>query len=186
MVKKRKRVEKIVVDTSKPISQLGIQIPKIDYKVIADVTMQTAFKGMVTPIPTVLIHHLKPIELLLVAIIIEETVEKGECSISQEDLCDRIGVKNPTITQARKNLLKAELITFRKRKSIPSLYTINWDAVNSLDELMKNEPRAIMCRVRKVTRKQRVTKLDRSDIEAAYTQRILPYGHDPREEETYD
>jgi DNA-binding XRE family transcriptional regulator len=188
MVKKKpvKRITKIAVDSSQTISQLGIQIPKIDYKVIADVTMQTAFNGMITPIPTVLIHHLKPIEFLLVAVIIEETVEKGECALSQIELADRMGVACQTAITAKSELIKQGLINYEKKRNHPSLFTINWDAVNSLDELMKDEPRAIMARVRKVTRKTKIKNLDKSDVQAAYTERILPLDHDPREEETYD
>lgn len=188
MVKKKKpvaHIEKIVIDTSQTIAQLGIQVPKIDYKVIADITMQTAFSGLVTPIPTVLIHHLRPIEFLLVAVIIEETVDRGECVISQTDLADRIGVETHTVQHARHRLVKSGLITYERRKSV-SIYTINWEAVNKLDELMKDEPRAVMARVRKVTKKQKIMNLSKDDVNAAYTQRILPNGHDPREEETYD
>lgn len=186
MVKKKQRIEKIVVDTSQTIQQLGIQIPKINYKVIADATMQTAFNGMVTPIPTVLIHHLRPIELLLVAVIIEETIEKGECVITQNDLCDRIGVEPPTVSSARLRLIRAGIIDYQRKTHAPSVYTINWDAVNNLDKLMSGQPRAMMARVRKVTKKRKIANLDQSDLDAAYTQRILPPGHDPREEETYD
>lgn len=189
MVKKKKpvtHVEKIVVDTSQTIAQLGIQIPKINYKVIADATMQTAFNGMITPIPTVLIHHLRPTELLLIAVIIEETIEKGECSISQSELCDRMGVEPPTVASTRNKLIKAGVIDFRRRKNCPSIYTINWGAVNKLDALMKNEPRAIMARIRKVTKKRKMENINKNDIKAAYTEKILPFDHDPREEEMYD
>ncbi len=189
MVKKKKpdaHIEKIIVDTSQTIAQLGIQVPKIDYKVIADVTMQTAFNGMVTPIPTVLIHHLRSIELLVVAVIIEETIEKGECVMSQPEMADRIGVKIPTIQSAKNRLIKSGVINYERRCHSSSIFTINWDAVNALDQLMQNEPRAIMARVRKVTKKCKLTSINKSDIEAAYTEKILPLDHDPREEETYD
>ena len=186
MVKKKERITKIIVDTSKTIAQLGIQIPKIDYKVIADVTMQTAFNGMVTPIPTVLIHHLRPVELLLIAVIIEETIEKGECYISQEELSNRMGVALPTVTLTRNKLKQQGLVTFEKRRLSPSKYEINWGAVNHLDNLMRNQPRAIMARVRKTSKKKKLCNMNQSDIENAYNEKILPPGHDPREEEMYD
>ena len=188
MVKKKnvQRITKVIVDTSQSISQLGIQIPKVDYKIIADVTMQTAFDGMVTPIPTVLIHHLRPMELQLIAVIIEETIEKGECRLGQSDLADRMGVEIPTVSTARKKLVASGLVSFQKKRVAPSTYSINWDAVNHLDKLMRDEPRAIMARVKKVTKKHKVLNLDRSDVDAAFTEKILPVGHDPREEEMYD
>ena len=188
MVKKKpvKRITKIAVDSSQTISQLGIQIPKIDYKVIADVTMQTAFNGMITPVPTVLIHYLKPIEFLFVAVIIEETIEKGECALSHEELADRMGVSPQTTFTVKYDLVKQGLISYEKRRNSPSIFSINWDAVNSLDKLLKDEPRAIISRVGRVTRKTKIMNLDKSDVQAAYTERILPLDHDPREEETYD
>lgn len=186
MVKKKQRIAQVVVDTSQTISQLGIQIPKIDYKVIADVTMQTAFNGMVTPIPTVLIHHLRPLELLFIAVVIEDTIEHGECFLKQEDFAARMGVALPTVSTTKSRLKKMEVITVRKRQDNRYVCAINWDAVNNLDKLMQKEPRAIMARVRNTSRKCKLSKMNRSDIEAAYTERILPPGHDPREEETYD
>ena len=186
MAKKKKRIEKVVVDSSKTISQFGIQIPKINYKVIADVSMQTAFNGMITPIPTVLIHHLRPLEMLFVAVIIEDTIEHGECFLKQEEFAFRMGVTLPTISNTKSNLKKMGVITVERRSDKRYVYKINWEAVNNLDELMQNEPRAIMARVRHTSKKRKISNMDRSDIESAYTERILPPGHDPREEETYD
>jgi hypothetical protein len=186
MVKKKQRITKVVVDTSKTISQLGIQIPRIDYKVIADVTMQTAFNGMITPIPTVLIHHLRPLELLFVAVVIEDTIEHGECFLKHQDFADRMGVALPTVSATKSRLKKMEVITIEKRADSRYICKINWDAVNNLDQLMQKEPRAIMARVRNTSRKRKISNMTRSDIESAYTERVLPPDHDPREEETYD
>lgn len=186
MVKKKQRVTKVVVDTSQTISQLGIQIPKIDYKVIADVTMQAAFSGMITPVPTVLIHHLKPLELLLVSVIIEETIEKGECNISQDELALRMGVSTNTVALTRSSLKKHDIITFERKRTSPSRYHINWEAVNNLDKLMRDQPRAIMARVRNTSKKRKISNMNQEDIDRAYNEKILPPNHDPREEEMYD
>lgn len=186
MPRKKQHVTEVVVDTSKTVSQFGIQIPQINYKAIADVSMQIAFEGMVTPIPTVLIHHLTPNEFLFVAVIIEETIEKGECALTLMDIANRMGSNYNTAVYIKKRLQASGLINYEKRRLQPSIYSLNWETVNALDELMKDEPRAIMARVKKVTKKRKIKNLSKCDIEAAYTEKILPFNHDPREEEIYD
>lgn len=182
----RKRVTKMVVDTSKTISQYGIQIPKVNYKVIADITMQTAFKGRVTPIPTVLIHYLRTAEFQFISIIMEETIEHGECSLSIKDFNLRMGATNATIYNAKYSLRKMGLI-FEERGSDKIIrYSINWNAVNNLERLTVNEPPAIMKLIRKASQKKLIEHLRFMDVKKSYTEKVLPYGHDPREEEMYD
>lgn len=183
---KRKRVEKVVVDTSKTVSQLGIQIPRIDYKVVADISMRTAFKGRITPVPTVLIHYLRPIEFQFVAIIIEETIETGECMLKNDDFALRLKVTNPTIYKTKYELRRLGLLIEEKAADRKYRYSIDWSVVDSLEKLTINEPKAIMRYLRSATQKRAIKNLTKEDIENAYTEKILPFEHDPREEEIYD
>ena len=97
-MKRKRRVVKAVVNTATPISQLGIEVPQIDYKVVADVTMQKVFTGRITPIPTVLVHFLRPVELLFVSTIIEEIVLHGECTLTTMEFTQRVGVLHRQFT----------------------------------------------------------------------------------------
>ena len=181
-----KRITRVVVDTSKTISQMGIEIPQIDYKVIADVTMRRAFTGRVTPIPTVLIHYLRSIELKLVAIIIEETIRTGECKLTNEEISLRLKCTVPTVYETKHKLNKMGLIQSERWGDRRMRLYINWDAVNNLEKLTDGEPQAIMSNIRHASKTIRIEKLTRKDVEKSYSEKVLPPDHDPREEEIYD
>ena len=78
-------------------------------------------------------------------------------------------------------LLQEERLTNKRYR-----YCINWVAVNKLESLTVNEPHAIMTLIRKATQKNVIENLTKDDVRKSYTERVLPLGHDPREEETYD
>lgn len=181
-----KRITRVVVDTSQTISQMGIEIPQIDYKVIADVTMKEKFVGRVTPVPTVLIHYLRSVELKLIAIIIEETIKTGECKLTNDEFSQRLSCTIPTVYETKHKLKKMGLIQVEKWTDMRLRYYINWDAVNNLEKLTKDEPSAIMTFIRDASKTIRIEKLTRKDVEKSYTEKVLPPDHDPREEEMYD
>lgn len=185
-MKRKRRVVKAVVNTATPISQLGIEVPQIDYKVVADVTMQKVFTGRITPIPTVLVHFLRPVELLFVSTIIEEIVLHGECTLTTMEFTQRVGVAAPTIYIAKTSLRRMGLLQEERLTNKRYRYCINWVAVNKLESLTVNEPHAIMTLIRKATQKNVIENLTKDDVRKSYTERVLPLGHDPREEETYD
>lgn len=186
MVIKRKGVIRKTIKTNIPISQLGIQIPQVDYKVIADITMRTEFTGRITPLPTVLIHYLRPNEFLMIATIMEDIINDGECALTSEGFMRRIGISAPTLYDTKSSLRKMGLIQEEHMSNWKYRYHINWKAVNNLEELTKDEPPEIMMLIRKATRKTVLENLKREDVESSYTEKVLPYGHDPREEEIYD
>lgn len=186
MAYKRKRVTKVAVDTSKTISQFGIQIPKIDYKVVADVSMQTAFSGRITPLPTVIVHYLRPAELIMFSVIIEDIIELGECKLTTNEFIVRMNTTAPTLYTAKSAMKKMGLIDVKKGADKKYRYTINWKAVNNLDKLTQNAPPSIMSYIRESTRTRILENLTEKDILRSYNEKVLPIEHDPREEETYD
>lgn len=187
MIKNKvQRVTQVLVDTTKSISELGIQIPRVEYKVSANVTTDMVFTGKITPLPTVLVHFLRPDELRYFSVVMEEILERGECILNTKQFSLKMSVSKPTVYECKRNLLKMGLLNEEKLSGNRRRLSVNWLAVNILDDLVDGEDNAIMSRIRKATQKVKIENMTRKDIERAYDERVLPPDHDPREEEIYD
>lgn len=166
----------------------GISIPKVKYEVTALVETDQVFDGMVLPIPKVLLYYLNHNELMIVATILEETTENGECSLTVRDLAIKLKLSIPTISNVLYALRKQGLLieSPNGKRGAGRIRKLNFKAIQHLNDLLKDENPGVFTRIRKATRKTDVSNLTRADIEKSYDHKVLAPEHDPAEDEEYD
>lgn len=164
---------------------MGISIPKIKYRVIAEAEDEEVFKGMVVPLPTVLIHFLMSNELKIVSAIIEDSIAEGDCALTYKELKLRLNISVPSIASAMKRLRLMGIVSEGHTKTTRVRH-IDYKVVQHLNDLVEGEAPGVMERIRNITRKHRIIDIKKADILKAYDERLLPPDHDPEEEEIYD
>lgn len=167
----------------------GLFIPKIQYEVVARVEMQEVYKGLTLAIPKVLMYYLTHKEMLVMTIILEETVTKGECDLKVKDMAYRLNITSATASAMLSKLRKQGLIleSANGRAGRGKLRRLNYKTIQYLNDLVENEDPGVFPRIRKALKnKYIITNINYSDIQRTYTPRILPPNHDPEEEEEYD
>ncbi|MDE6023725.1 MAG: hypothetical protein K2G13_09525 [Muribaculaceae bacterium] len=166
----------------------GIVLPKIKYQVIATVETEEVFKGMVLPIPKVLIYFLNHNELMIVSTILEECTETGECSLSVQQLATKIKISIPTLTNCLYALRKVGLLleSPNGKRGAGRIRKLNYKAIQHLNDLVEGEDSGIYARIRKAVRKINIMNLTKNDIKQAYDHQVLEPDHDPAEEEEYN
>ena len=177
--------EPIVITLDPKQLRGGITLPKVKYQVLATVETEEVFNGMVLPIPKVLIYFLSRNELMVLATILEETNETGDCSLSVKELAIKIKISIPTLSACLYSLRKIGLLleTPDGKRGGGRIRTLNYPAIQHLNDLVENEDPGIYARIRKATRKINILNLTKDDIKGAYDYQVLERDHDPDEDE---
>lgn len=162
-----------------------LKVPDIEYKVVAQSVLKTAFTGNVTPIPTVLIFYLNPDELLVAATIIQETMENGVCSLRKKAMGIRLKLTLRTITEALYHLKKMGIVR-QMGRGWNYRWAIDYSAVQHLNDLLVNEDRGIYRRLRGKCKLKNIKNINKDDLGKAYDRYVLPPNHDIEDEEEYD
>lgn len=183
-----KEPKEIVVKIDPQEIRSGIVVPKVVYKVHATVEKDEVFHGLILPIPKVLLYYLTKKELMVISVILEQTIERGECTMSIGDISKRAYIGLSAVSNALYTLRKIGLL-----KEAPNgkpgagrLRKINYVALQYLNDLVEGEDPGIYPRLRKNSRKKDIMNLTKEDVRNAYDQYVLPPDHDPAEEEEYD
>lgn len=166
----------------------GIVLPTIKYQVIASIETQEVFKGMVLPIPKVLIYFLNHNEMMIVSMILEESSSTGECALSVQELAAKIKISIPTISNCLYSLRKVGLLleSPNGKRGAGRIRKLNYQAIQHLNDLVEGEDPGIYARIRKAVRKINIMNITKDDIKGAYDHLVLEPGHDPAEEEEYN
>lgn len=168
----------------------GISIPKASYevKVIPKTEQEEAFTGNVLPIPKVLVFFLNKPELMLFAVILEDSMKFGECRLAVKEMEKLLRISQPTISNALYSLRKLGLLRERgdNRRGAGRVRRINFAALQHFDDLLADEDPGVLVRLRKNVRRYDISKFTKQDVREAYDHLVLPPGHDPAEEEEYD
>lgn len=166
----------------------SILVPKIQYEVTAMVVPEQVFNGMVVPMPKVLLYYLNHNELMIVATILEETTNNGECVLTVREMAIKLRLSVPTISNVLYALRQQGLLTEAPngKRGAGKVRMLNFKAIQHLNDLLKDENPGVFTRIRKATRKKDVSKLTKADIEKSYDHKVLAPVHDPAEEEEYD
>lgn len=166
-------------------SELDIAIPQIEYKVVAQPILKTKFKGQVTVVPTVLIFYLTNQEFKVVSTIIQETMERGVCSLSAKQIGLRTRINIGGTYDILHNLRKMGIM-YERRDGWYVERAIDFNAVQHLNDLVKSEDRGVCIRLRNKVHRKNINSLTQDDLQKAYDKYVLPADHDPEEEEEYD
>ena len=168
--------------------QQEIVMPKINYSVIATVDTEPKFTGEITPIPTILIHFLTHTELKIFSIILEDTYRKGQCCLTVQEIAVRIATTAATISTSLYRMRMRDLLleTPNGLRGSGKIRSINFKALQYLNDLVDGEDPGIYSRIARATLKKSILSLTKEDIRNAYDNKVLPPDHDPAEEEEYD
>lgn len=180
--------EPIIIKIDPKQLKAGIVLPQVKYQVLATIENEQVFNGMVLPIPKVLVYYLTHNELMIVATILEETNEYGECASSVKELAAKMKISTPTVSSCLYSLRKVGLLQEAPngKRGAGRIRKLNYTAIQYLNDLVEGEDPGIYIRIRKATRKINITSLTKEDIKKAYDNKVLEPGHDPAEEEEYD
>lgn len=166
----------------------GIALPKITYQILASVEEEEVYRGMVLPLPRVLVYYLNHNELLIVATIFEYTRDYGECALSVKDLSARLKLSIPTISNCLYSLRKIGLLQEMPdgKRGAGKIRKLNYTTIQHLNDLCEDEDSGVYTRIRRATKKKDIMNLTKEDIRQAYDNQVMEPGHDPAEEEEYD
>ena len=186
-MKKRRRE---VIPKSLPVQPQRIQnvafaIPKLEYKVVAQPILKTAFTGHVTAIPTVLIFYLNTMEFKIVATIIQETMENGVCLLTVAQFAIRLKTSPPTIYDNLYKLRKMGVV-YEDRQGRQVARAIDFNAVQHLNDILNIEDRGMYRRLRDKLKLKNINNIAKEDFNRVYDKHVLPADHDIEEEEEYD
>lgn len=186
-MKKQKRVDipEMLPVIPQRIQEIPLKLPRLEYKVVAQPILDTPFTGHVTTIPTVLIFYLHPTEFKVVASIIQDTMETGVCIMTVKQFSVRLKVEISTIYGALYCLRKMGII-YEYRQGAKVARAIDFDAVQHLNDLLKEEDRGIYCRLRSKMKLRKIENITEKDLEQVYDKYVLPTDHDIEEEEEYE
>lgn len=182
--RKSKPVKPLKVIPSR-VKMMDINVPQMEYRVVAQPILKTQFTGHVSVIPTVLIFYLSNQELKVVATIIQETMENAVCTLSAKQLSVRIGISMPSLYTTIYKLRKMGVI-YEERHGRHIKRAIDFNAVQHLNDLLNIEDRGIYKRLRGKLHNKNLNNITEQDLERAYDKYVLPVNHDPEEEEEYD
>lgn len=185
MKRRNKKLPQSLKVIPRRIQEMNIDIPKVEYKVVAQPILETQFTGHVTVIPTVLVFYLNNQEFKVVATIIQETMENGACTLNAKQFGVRNGISMPTLYTVIHRLRKMGII-YEQREGRSVKRAIDFNAVQHLNDLVSIEDRGIYIRLRKKLRNKNINNITEKDIERSHDKYVLPVNHDPEEEEEYD
>lgn len=182
---KQERIPKTLPVIPQRFQNISLEIPQIEYKVVAQPILKTAFTGHVTAIPTVLIFYLNSLEFKVVATIIQETMENGVCILTLKQIASRLKTALPTLYDTVYHLRKMGVI-YEDRQSYKIARAIDFNAVQKLNDLLLYEDRGMYRRLRTKMRFKNINNINENDLKKAYDLHVLPIDHDIEEEEEYD
>lgn len=177
--------EKTIKFNPNRVQTTDIKIPNFNYKVVAETEEKTAFTGHVTLIPTVLIFYLHANELKVAATIMQEIMENGRCLLATKQFCVRLQLSKPTLYSSMKALRRLHVI-IEKRHGWKVDRSINYEAIQHLNDLVSIEDRGIYTRLRSKCKYRNIENITEKDLDGSYDKYVLPVDHDPEEEEEYD
>lgn len=185
MVKRAETSPKTIEVIPGKIQKTSLEVPEIEYKIVAQPVLKSKFVGNIIPLPTVLIFYLHPRELVVVSVIIQEIMENGACLLNKKQFCIRLKMTARTISSTFYNLRKMKIMyEMRNGRKIQRL--INYDSVQYLNDLLEREDRGIYKRLRAKCKIKDVNNITQKDLDKAYDKYVLPADHDIEEEEEYD
>lgn len=186
-MKKRKReiIPKTLPVHPQRIQNVAFAIPKLEYKVVAQPIIKTAFTGHVTAIPTVLIFYLNQLEFKIVATVIQETMENGVCLLTAAQFATRLKSTPPAIYNNLHALRKMGII-YEDRQGWIVARAIDFNAVQHLNDILSEEDRGVYRRLRSKLKLKNINNITKGDLFRIYDKHVLPVDHDIEEEEEYD
>lgn len=162
--------------------------PKIQYHVMAVAEPEVVYNGEIIPIPKILLYYMRPAELMVYAVIAEETDNNGCCLLNCKEIATRLKASMETVYRALYTMRKAGFLketssglNDRRKERI-----INYKAIQRLNDLVEGEDVGVYIRIRQATKKKDIFNMTKEDIQNSYDNKVLPPGHDPEEEEEYD
>lgn len=169
-------------------AEQSIVMPKIEYEVVTYIGSETVFKGMVLPIPRVLLYFLNKAELMVMTVILEDTIQHKDCYLTVKEFAIRLKMSVPAVSNALYQLRKRGLLMERGngKRGNGRLRVLNYKTIQYLNDLVEGEDPGVYTRIRKATIKTEISNLTKADIALSYDGRVLPANHDPAEEEEYD
>lgn len=190
-IQKKAHLEKpkpVLIEIDPTENWQGIAVPKIEYRVVAEVGMEEVFTGMVLPIPRALLYFLSHSELMVLSVILEESFRTEGCFLTTKEIAKRIKASAPTVTNTLCSLRQMGILLERGNGQAGSgrIRKVNYKAVQTLNDLVQGEDPGIYSRIRKATRKKDIRLITKDDLQQAYDTHVLPPDHDPAEEEEYD
>lgn len=186
-MKKRKQevMPKMLPVKPQRIQEIPLAIPKLEYKVIAQPILKTAFTGHVIAVPTILIFYLNSLEFKVVATIMQETMEVGVCVLTAKQFSVRTKACLPNIYNALHALRKMGIV-YEYRQGRYVARAIDFNAVQHLNDLLSIEDRGVYRRLRDKLKLKNINNITKHDLERIYDKYVLPVDHDIEEEEEYD
>lgn len=178
-----------VTVTIDPMKLMGvIEIPKVEYKIVADIDYNIAFEGMVLPIPKVLVYYLTKIELHVLSIILEECMSQEYSTMTVKGVSKKLKASVVSVSNALYFLRKGGLILEAPngRKGGGRMRKLNFETIQHLNDLAEGEDVGIFARIRKLTKKKTIINITKDDIKTLYNHVIHEPGDDIAEEEEYD
>lgn len=161
-----------------------IKIPKIRYKQVAYVeASDKVFNGDITPIPSILIEYLNKTELQTFALILKQIRDHGYCIMRIETMKTYLGMSHVSLANTMSKLKSMGIINYDqcgKRKN----RTINFDAIQKLQDLLKGRKPGAAPALRKRIKSKDISKLSEADIKFIDT--YYTWHDDPDEDEEYD
>lgn len=181
----KERIPKKLSVHPQRIQNYALAIPKLEYKVVAQPVLKTAFTGHVTAVPTVLIFYLNPMEFKIVATIIQETMENGVCLLTSKQFGVRLKASRAMVYNNLYALRKMGVI-YEERQGNHIAKILDFKAIQHLNDILSVEDRGIYIRLRKKMHSKNINNITEEDLERAYDRHVLPVIHDIEEEEEYD
>ncbi len=182
---KQPRIPKTLPVVPQRFQNIKLEIPQIEYKVVAQPILRTAFTGHVTTIPTVLIFYLNSYELKVVATIIQETMENGVCVLTLQQMCSRLRITYHNLSNALYCLKKMGIV-YQERQGWQIARAIDFNAVQNLNDIVSEEDRGVYRRLRNKLKLKNINNITKDDLKRVYDIYVLPVDHDIEEEEEYD
>lgn len=167
------------------IQKQAIEAPTYKYEVVAQPILKTVFTGHVMAVPTVLMFFLRPSELKIAAIIIQENMESGDCVLTSKQFAIRLCTTCKNVYATMYTLRKLGVI-YEKRFCNVVHRAVDFSAVQHLNDLIEIEDRGIYTRLRHKTKLKNIKNITREDVQKCYDQYVLAVDHDIEEEEEYD
>lgn len=166
-------------------SDAPICIPKLEYKVVAQPVLKTAFTGRTIVMPIVLAFYLRDTEYKVVTVVLKETMDNGTCALNAKQFSTRLAYSLPNIYDTLYNLRRMGIL-YEYRSGRQVIRAIDFDAVQHLNDLTVNEDDGICRRLRKRLKFKNINNITKDDLKRAYDRYVLPTDHDIEEEEEYD
>lgn len=163
-------------------------MPKIRYETIATIDMETKFTGEITPVPTVLIYIMTPLELKVITTIMQETYLNGRCLMTMKEMSIRFNCTYAAVQTVLSNLRRRSILLEEPSGNggAGKNRMLNFKAIQHINDLVQGEDPGVYARIKSIIIRRDILTLTKEDIRKGYDNKVLPPGHDPVEEEEYD